>query len=73
MARDEPVQIVAPVPVAEQPAAPGAAAVVHHVTDEQMHLAAQGHLPRALCGRSFRPACLLTPLGRTCPGCVVAA
>lgn len=72
MPRDEPVPTARAVPMAEQPDTPEAAAVVHHVTDEQMHRAGLGHLPRALCGRSFQPACLLTPLGRTCPACATA-
>ncbi len=61
-----------PLSMGEEPASPGAAAVTHHVTDEQMNLAGQGYLPRALCGRLFRPACLLTPLGRVCPECAAA-
>ena len=59
--------------VAEQPVPSATSAVAHYVTDDEMGAAAAGGSPQALCGQVFRPACLLTPIDRTCSACAAAA
>ncbi|ANY08314.1 hypothetical protein [Pseudonocardia sp. HH130630-07] len=46
--------------------------VSHYVVDAQMPAVAYGR-PIALCGATFHPAALITPLPRLCRGCVAAA
>ncbi len=44
-------------------------AVSHLVTDDQVCAPVHGHDPRAVCGRTFLPAGLTTPIGRICDAC----
>jgi len=46
--------------------------LTHYVDDEQMCATVQGENPRAVCGRRFVPAALITPPGQICPRCIDA-
>lgn len=59
----EPIPVLRPLVVTESHRP-----VAHYVTDHEAH----GEIPQALCGRTFRPACLAAPLGAMCPDCAAA-